>query len=81
MRTVLIIAGGHPVDALLLSASVDCLRVAIPGRADAVEYRMIEGRWMSERGVRMEIGALMMTDGMSPARFVPQPHARAQAAV
>jgi hypothetical protein len=55
--------------------------MVIPGRPDAVELQMIEGRWVFEHGVRVEFGALMIADGMSPARFVPQTHVRALAAV
>jgi hypothetical protein len=81
MHTVLILSGGRRLDALLLSASPDRLRMVIPGRPDAVELQMIEGRWVFEHGVRVEFGALMIADGMSPARFVPQTHVRALAAV
>jgi hypothetical protein len=76
MHTVLMFSGGRRTDALLLSASPDRLRVAIPGRGDTVEYRMVEGNWVCERGARMEIGALMLVEGMSPSRFVPHHQAR-----
>ncbi|MCU1234838.1 MAG: hypothetical protein JWP63_2805 [Candidatus Solibacter sp.] len=76
MHTVLILEGGRRVDALLLSASPDRLRVAIPGRGDAVEYRMIDGQWRTDRGGRVEIGALLVADGMSPSYSLPQTHAR-----
>jgi hypothetical protein len=76
MHTVLFLEGGRRVDALLLSATPDRLRVAIPGRGDTVEYRLIEGNWQSERGARVEIGALLVSEGMSPARFVPYTEAR-----
>jgi hypothetical protein len=64
------------VEALLLSASADRLRVAIPGRGDTVEFQMIEGRWYSERGEQVEVGALIAADGMSVERFVPQAQVR-----
>ena len=38
---------------------------------DTVELQMIEGRWASERGVRVEIGALMIADGMSRRALRP----------
>jgi len=76
MHTVLILRGGRRVDALLLSASPDRLRLVIPGCGDAEEYQMIDGHWKSERGVRAEIGALMLADGMSLARVVPQSQVR-----
>ena len=81
MHTVLIYSGGRRVDALLLSASPDRLRVAIPGRGDTMEFRMLEGRWTTDRGVAVEIGALMVDDGMSVASFLPRTQMRASSAV
>jgi hypothetical protein len=80
MHTVLILEGGRRVDALLLSASPDRLRVVTPGRGDTVEYRMIAGQWQSERGTTMEIGALLVADGMSPSRFLPLTQERSMTA-
>ena len=76
MHTVLIFEGGRRVDALLLSASADHLRVAIRGRGDTVECRMIEGKWYTDQGGRVEIGAIWLAEGVSPAQFVPQTQAR-----
>ena len=72
MHTLLSFSDGRRVDALLLSASADRLRVVIPGRGDTVEFRLVEGRWISDRGVPVEIGALLLGDSMSAARFLPQ---------
>ena len=54
-----IVMGGRPIEALLLSVSPDRLRAVIPGRADAAEFRMIEGQWISESGTQVELGALI----------------------
>ena len=35
------------------------MRVMMPGQADAVELRLIEGGWMGESGAALEIGAIM----------------------
>ena len=59
MYTVIVLPGGRQVDALLLSASTDRLRVVIPGRADTAEFQLIEGRWTSESGGRVELGAIL----------------------
>jgi hypothetical protein len=59
MYTVLIFPGGRRADAVLLSASGDCLRLAIVGRADAAELRKIGDRWISESGTPVELGALV----------------------
>ena len=81
MHTVLILAGGRRVDALLLSPSPDSLRVAIPGRGDLVDLHRLGGDWISERGDRVEIAALIALEGVSLARFLPRAHVRALAAV
>ena len=59
MYTVIILPGGRQVDALLLSASTDRLRVVMPGRGDTAEFQLIEGRWTSESGGRVELGAIL----------------------
>jgi hypothetical protein len=81
MHTLLILAGGRRVDALLLSASPDCLRVAIPGRGDLVDLYRLGSGWISEHGNRVEIAALIAPEGVSIARFLPRTHVRALAAV
>ena len=81
MHTVLILAGGRRVGALLLSASPDSLRVAIPGRGDLVDLHYLGDGWISERGDRVEIAALIALEGVSLARFLPHTHACAMAAV
>ena len=59
MYTLLIYRGGRQVEALLLSASADRLRLVIPGRAETAELQLIEGRWMTESGAGVEVGALI----------------------
>ena len=81
MHTVLILAGGRRVNALLLSASPDNLRVAIPGQGDLVDLYRVDGGWLSERGGRVQIAALIALEGVSLARFLPRAHVRAMAAV
>ncbi len=76
MYTVVVI-GGRQVEALLLSVSPDRLRVAIPGRADIAEFRMIDGQWTSESGALVELGAILSAGAadtalvMRPDRPVP----------
>ncbi len=59
MYTLLIFPGGRMVDALLLSATPECLRLVIPGRAETAELRLIDGKWMAESGAVVEVGALV----------------------
>ena len=62
MYTLLILGGGRQVDALLLSASAERLRVVMPGKSDTTEFRLIEGRWSSESGEHVEVGAILAGD-------------------
>ena len=44
-------------EALLLSATEDRMRVMLRGRADTVEYRLLDGQWVGESGGTVEIAA------------------------
>jgi hypothetical protein len=70
MYTVIILTGGRQVDALLLSASTNCLRVVIPGRGDTAEFQLIEGRWTSESGGRVDLGAILSEDSADVQRVL-----------
>jgi hypothetical protein len=68
MYTVIVYRGGRQVDALLLSASAERLRVVIPGRGDTAEFQLIEGRWTSESGEQVELGAILTEDSADVKR-------------
>lgn len=68
MYTVIVYRGGRQVDALLLSASAERLRVVIPGRGDTAEFQLIEGRWTSEIGEQVELGAILTGDSADVKR-------------
>ena len=59
MHILLIYAGGRHEQALLLEATRERMRVMLPGRGDAVEFRLFDGIWMGESGAKVEIGAVM----------------------
>ena len=59
MHILLIYPGGRQQGALLLARTRERMRVMMPGQADAVELRRIEGTWMGESGAAVEIGAIM----------------------
>ena len=59
MYTIIGFPGGRQVDALLLSASAERLRVLMRGTADTTEFQLIEGSWSSESGVHIELGAMI----------------------
>jgi hypothetical protein len=44
-----------------------------------VELSLVEGRWTSDRGLRVEIGALLVAEGVPVAHFLPRAHAHARA--
>ena len=81
MYTLIVFPGGRQVDALLLSASADRLRVVMPGRADAAEFRLIDGRWTSESGGPVELGAILAEDAGEATRVLASARPRAFAAV
>jgi hypothetical protein len=58
MHMLLIYAGGRQEEAILLAGSGDRMRVTMPGRADVVEFRLIDGEWMGESGAAVKIGAI-----------------------
>ena len=80
MYTVIVLPGGRQVDALLLSASTDRLRVVIPGRGDTAEFQLIEGRWTSESGGRVELGAILSEDSADVQRVLANARPRALSA-
>src|ERR1017187_5322820 len=77
MHTVIVFPGGRQVDALLLAASAERLRVVIPGRGDTAEFQLIEGRWTSESGGHVELGAILAADSAGAERVLANTFARA----
>jgi hypothetical protein len=60
---------GRSVNAVLLTASPDRMRVALEDRADATELRLIDGRWTDEDGVEVSLDAVFFADHTAPADF------------
>ena len=77
MYTLIVFPGGRLVDALLLSASAERLRVVIPGRGDTAEFRLIEGRWTSESGGHVELGAILAEDAADAKQVLANARPRA----
>ena len=80
MHTVIVFSGGRQVDALLLAASAERLRVVIPGRRDTAEFQLIEGRWTSESGGHIELGAIFADDSADAKRVLTNALGRALSA-
>ena len=81
MYTLIVLPGGRQVDALLLSASAEHLRVVMPGRAETAEFRLVDGRWTSESGGHVELGAILAEDPAEVTRVLANARPRAFAAV
>jgi len=73
--------GGRQLEALILSTSPERMRLAIPGRADIVEFRSIDGQWTSESGAVMELGAIFSSGSEDAGRMAGLPAERSRAAV
>jgi hypothetical protein len=80
MYIVIVLPGGRQVDALLLSASPKHLRVVFRGRADTAEFQLIEGRWTSESGGHVELGAIIAEDSADATRVLDNARAHALSA-
>lgn len=81
MYTVIVFPGGRQVDALLLAASAERLRVVMPGRRDTMELQLIEGRWTTESGSEVELGAILAEDSTEAGRVQANGGTRALSAV
>jgi len=67
MTMILIYENGIRVEALLLAAGHNRMRVAIPGCKDATELRLLKDQWMSEEGDAVDIESMLMS-GASVSR-------------
>jgi hypothetical protein len=76
MHILLMYAGGREREGLLLAGSPERMRVMMPGQADAVEFRLIEGNWMNESGAAVEIGALAAGEPRYEEWMTPAPRVR-----
>jgi hypothetical protein len=62
MSILLLYPTGHIIEGLLLAASRDRMRVAVPDRTDTVEFQLAGSQWLSEEGDLVEMQAIL-TDG------------------
>lgn len=81
MYILIILGSGRQVDALLLSASAERMRVVIPGRADTTEFRLVEGQWTSESGGQVEVGAILAGNVADARRVLGNAQGRSRTAV
>jgi hypothetical protein len=59
VHILLIYREGRVSEGLLLSSAPGRMRVMMPGLADVLEFREVDGAWMSESGAAVEIASIM----------------------
>lgn len=74
MFMIVRLASQELVEAVVLAARGNCLRAAVKGSADAVEYRFHSDHWLAEDGTPIQFEALL-----EPVRAGVRSHSRAQA--
>ena len=74
MFMIIRLATQELVEAVVLAARGNCLRAAVKGCADAVEYRFHFDHWLAEDGTPIQFEALL-----EPVRGGARSHSRAHA--
>ena len=80
MRMILCYPTRGQIEAVLLCATPEQMRVVVPDCSDVLEFRLIDGQWMSDSGTAVEIDALMTDSPAAAARVWNQGRPRALAA-
>ena len=63
MRMMIRYRNGLRVEAVLLAANSERMRVAIDSQRDTVELHRVDGCWYTQRGAAIEIEALILLRG------------------
>jgi hypothetical protein len=71
---------GLRVEAVLLAANRERLRVAIPSQQDTSELHKVDERWYTEKGAEVAIEALIPIPGTEVSRFCTAVYTRTIAA-
>jgi hypothetical protein len=74
MRMTIRYQSGLRVEAVLLAASRDRMRVAIPSRRDAIELHKVDTVWFTEEETAVEIEALIPLAGTDVSAFCTAVH-------
>jgi hypothetical protein len=61
---------GETLQVLVLAQGSDFMRIAVPGRRDAVELRMEGNQWLCD-GEKVEVESLLAEDETAIPRFTP----------
>jgi hypothetical protein len=76
MRMMIRYQSGLRVEAVLLAANRERMRVAICSRRDTLELHRVDAAWRTQRGAAVEIEALMAIPGTDFSRFCTAVHAK-----
>ncbi len=71
---------GLRVDAILLAANSDRMRVVVARQRDTFELRRVDACWRTEDGIELEIEALVAMPGTEVADFCSGVYPRADTA-
>jgi len=69
MRMTIRYQSGLRVEAVLLAASRERMRIAIESQRDTVELNKVDARWHTEDGAPVEIEALIPIAGTDVSQF------------
>jgi hypothetical protein len=69
MRMIIRYQTGLRMEAVLLAANSERMRVAIVSQRDTVELHRVDAGWRTQRGAAIEIEALIPIPGIEVARF------------
>lgn len=53
---------GRRAEAILLSATQQRMRAFVEGQEDTLDFCLIDGRWISDQGLAVEIESLLASD-------------------
>ena len=62
MHMLMSYESGRRTEALIMSATRDSMRVIVPHKNETFELRQVNGAWLTEKGERVEIEAIV-SDG------------------
>jgi len=80
MKMIIRYENGDRVEAILLTADSQHMRVAVESQSDTAEFVRVEDCWYGDRGEAVEIEALISIPGTDVSRFCAEVRPRALAA-
>jgi hypothetical protein len=80
MRMTIRYQSGLRIEAVLLAASRERMRVAIASQRDTIQLHKVDACWYTERGAAIEIEALIPIAGTDVSRFCAAVFPRTNAA-